>query len=81
MTRRAAISLFACCLLSVALFVVGLLVGGVWVEPAAVWNAIAGREDGLIRFIIIENRIPALTTALLSGAALSVAHQSDYIYM
>lgn len=73
MTRRAAISLFACCLLSVALFVVGLLVGGVWVEPAAVWNAISGREEGLIRFIIIENRIPALTTALLSGAALSVA--------
>lgn len=73
MTRHAAISLLACCLLSAVLFVAGLLVGGVWVDPSAVWGAIAGTQDSLTYFIIVENRIPALTTALLSGAALSVA--------
>lgn len=55
----------------------GLLVGGVELSAADVWQVLCGTYTGehsdIARFIVVENRLPALLTALLGCAALSVA--------
>lgn len=51
----------------------GLSVGGVDISLSAIWQAVTGNADEITHYIIIENRFPALLTALLAGASLSVA--------
>lgn len=52
---------------------IGLSVGGVDISLSAIWQAVTGNADEITHYIIIENRFPALLTALLAGASLSVA--------
>lgn len=51
----------------------GLLAGEVSLSFGEVWQAITESSGTLARFIVIENRLPALVTALCAGAALAVA--------
>lgn len=51
----------------------GLTVGGVDISLNAIREAVTGDADAITHYIIIENRFPALLTALLAGASLSVA--------
>lgn len=56
-------------------FPLGLMVGGVAVPFADIIGALSDLDstDSLTRFIIMDTRFPALVTALLAGAGLSVA--------
>ncbi|MBD5232545.1 MAG: iron ABC transporter permease [Bacteroidales bacterium] len=51
----------------------GLTVGGVELTVSQIVEALRGGDDAVTRYIVVENRLPALITAILSGAALSVA--------
>lgn len=51
----------------------GLTVGGVELTVSQIVDALRGGDDAVTRYIVVENRLPALITAILSGAALSVA--------
>ncbi len=51
----------------------GLTVGGVELSLATVADALTDGSDPVARYIVVENRLPALLTALIAGAALSVA--------
>lgn len=61
--------------LTVALFAVAILHGAVEVPAAEALKAIAGSSeaDSLSRVIVMESRLPMAVTALLAGAALSIA--------
>lgn len=62
-------------LLVAVLIATNLLVGGTSLSPAEVWHALTGSANAgdTARFIVLEVRLPLLLTALLAGAALSVA--------
>lgn len=77
MTSRQRI-VFICLIIFIAIALpTGLLVGGVELSASDVWNVICGNYSGehsdIASFIVIENRLPSLLTALLGCAALSVA--------
>ena len=55
------------------LFPFGLTVGGVELTVSQIVDALRGGDDAVTRYIVVENRLPALITAIISGAALSVA--------
>ncbi len=55
------------------LFPLGLATGGVELSGAQIWGALKGGTDEVARYIVVENRLPALVTAIIAGAALSVA--------
>lgn len=71
--RTAVIAALAALILIV--FPLGLTVGGVAISPADIIGALSGHApaDSLAAFIIMDTRLPALITALLAGAGLSVA--------
>ena len=71
--RTAVIAALAALILIV--FPLGLTVGGVAIPPADIIGALSGHApaDSLAVFIIMGTRLPALITALLAGAGLSVA--------
>lgn len=62
-------------LLTALLFAANLFWGSVHIPAAAVWDILCGHETDKASwsFIIWENRLPQAVTALLCGAALSVA--------
>ncbi len=76
MNRHSTILLLLAVLL-VILFPIGLTTGGIEIPVPDVWNIISGNYTGELgdvgRFIIIENRLPALLTATLAGMALAIA--------
>ena len=51
----------------------GLLVGGVDLSAAEIFEAFGDTDDSIAHFIVIENRLPALLCATLAGAALALA--------
>ncbi|MCH5222070.1 MAG: iron ABC transporter permease [Muribaculaceae bacterium] len=65
------------CVLSLVLLPIGLVVGGVQFSVHDVFKVLCGNYGGqnaeIAHFIIIESRLPALITAFLGCAALSVA--------
>ena len=74
MIRRSLIfSLTVVCI--IACFIGCMLTGSVDIPPSEVWAALSGNEVARQswRFIVVETRLPAVCTALLAGAALSVA--------
>ncbi len=72
-SRRTAI-IVALAALIAALLPLGLMTGGVPLSIGRVLGAFGGENgDTLARFIVIENRLPALITAMLAGASLAVA--------
>ncbi len=63
-----------CLLLTLLTFVANLFWGSVHIPASEVWGALTGNAsvpDG-IRFIVLESRLPAAVTALLTGGALGV---------
>ena len=78
MSRRHTIVLSAIAVAILLLLPLGLLAGGVDLSPNDVWNALLSQGDdnnggNIARFIVVESRLPAVLTALLAGAALSIA--------
>lgn len=61
------------CILTVALVLANLFFGAVRIPSADVWNVLTSRDcgDEVLRYIVLENRLPQAVTALLAGAALS----------
>lgn len=57
----------------VLLIPVGLMTGGVSISAYDALEALTAGGDSLTHFIVVESRLPAIVTALLGGAALSVA--------
>lgn len=63
-----------CFFLTLLTFAANLFWGSVHIPAAEVWGALTGDEsipDG-IRFIVLESRLPAAITAMLTGGALGV---------
>ncbi len=73
MTRRSRISICVLALAIPVFFAFGLLAGGVELGFADVIDALSGRADPTVSFIVVETRLPALATALFGSAALAVA--------
>ncbi len=73
MTARSRISIVALAVATAALFLPGLLAGGVDLPLSEVLGAFAGKGDATAHFIVVETRFPALVTAMMAGAALAVA--------
>ncbi len=77
MSRRHTIVLSAIAVAILLLLPLGLLAGGVDLSPNDVWNALLSQDNDnggdIARFIVVESRLPAVLTALLAGAALSIA--------
>lgn len=57
----------------VLLSCVGVVVGSVAIPFCDLINAIIGKSDATTRFIIVDNRVTAIITAILACASLSVA--------
>lgn len=51
----------------------GLLVGGVELSASEVFGAFGSHDDSIARFIVVENRLPALLCSILAGGALALA--------
>lgn len=52
----------------------GMLLGSVELDAAQVWKALSAPDGGSVEsFIVWENRVPGIITAILAGAALSLA--------
>lgn len=51
----------------------GLLVGGVELSASEVFGAFSTHDDSIARFIVVENRLPALLCSILAGGALALA--------
>lgn len=75
MKRRRTAVIAALAALILIIFPLGLTVGGVDVPLADIIGALSGhaQADSLTAFIVMDTRLPALVTALLAGAGLSVA--------
>ncbi|MDE6134412.1 MAG: iron chelate uptake ABC transporter family permease subunit, partial [Muribaculaceae bacterium] len=73
MNRRALTVIFLLALGVLLLLPLGLLAGGVSLSVADVLKSFVAGEDSTTRFIVIESRLPALLTAVLTGTALSVS--------
>lgn len=77
MTRRHSIVLIALAAIIAVLLPLGFTVGGVNIPISDVWAILCGNYNGEFgevgHFIVVETRMPALVTALLAGASLSVA--------
>ena len=71
--RRYFISISILVVLLIILVPIGLLAGSVPIGIEEAVATVCGRGSEMSEFIIIETRLPALLTGLLSGAALSVA--------
>lgn len=71
--NRTAVIIGILVILLLAALPFGLTVGGVDISLNAVWSAVKGDANEITHYMIIENRFPALITALLAGASLSVA--------
>lgn len=63
------------CALVMALWVLCIFIGSVHLSPTQVWSALTGSTDAeeSWQVIVVLSRIPSATTALVAGAALSVA--------
>lgn len=57
----------------IILFLLNLFIGSVEIAPGNVLNVIAGKGEGIEKFIILENRLPMALTALLAGGGLAVS--------
>lgn len=77
MTRRQSVIFITLAILCLALFPVGLLIGGVAIPPADVWdiicNEVCAESAGMASFIVLDTRLPAMITAAAACAALAVA--------
>ncbi len=71
--RRYFISISSLVVLLIILVPIGLLAGSVPIGIEETVATFCGHGNEMSKFIIIETRLPALLTGLLSGAALSVA--------
>lgn len=56
-----------------AMAVLAMMTGSYHLSPGQVISALTGGEDGLIRTIVVEWRLPRVTAALVFGAALGVS--------
>lgn len=59
--------------LLVAAFVAGLALGALQLPPGAVLGALAGRGEELATRVVLDQRLPRLLVAALSGAALATS--------
>lgn len=73
MTARSRISIAVLALAIPVFFAIGLMAGGVGLGFGDIADALCGKADTTVSFIVVETRLPALVTALLGSAALSVA--------
>lgn len=71
--KRPAIVITGLLAIIAAALPLGLLVGGVDLSAAEIFGAFGDTDDSIARFIVIENRLPALLCATLAGAALALA--------
>lgn len=73
MTARFKTASWLCVVILALLLPLGLTAGGVDIPAAEIWKALTGSGDETTQFIVAQNRLPALLTAMFAGAALSVA--------
>ena len=73
MTRRSRISLSILALALPIFFGAGLFAGGVGLDAGEIMAALCGKAESTVNFIVLDTRIPALTTAMAASAALAVA--------
>ena len=75
MNRRCFLGLVLPAVLLALLAAVNLFAGSLTLPATEVWNALTGQSDAgaTATFIVRETRLPALLTAAVAGAALSVA--------
>lgn len=73
MQQRHTLTIIILCIIIAVLVPAGLFAGSVHLDCAEIWQALTGDESTTASFIINENRLPALITALLAGASLAVA--------
>lgn len=61
-------------LVTLLLFLANIFFGSIHIEPSRVWAALSGSEtDAIVRFVVLESRLPQALTALLAGAGLAVS--------
>lgn len=72
MQRNSALFIVSGVLL-ILLFFGNIFFGSVHIAPIKVWAALTGGEvDEVVRFVVVESRLPQAMTALLAGAGLAV---------
>lgn len=60
--------------ITIILFALNIFIGSVDIPSRAVWQVLMGEiSDGPIRYIVLSSRLPQAITAILAGAALTVA--------
>lgn len=73
MQHRHALTFAILIIITTGLIPAGLFAGSVQFSCTEIWQALTSDTDSAAAFIITQNRLPALFTALLAGAALAVA--------
>lgn len=61
------------CILTIGLAMANIFFGAVDIPATEVWDALCGRSDEVLRYIVLESRLPQALTALLAGAGLAAS--------